>query len=136
MAEDDPDDQMLALDAFRECQGSLEVRFVGNGEELMDYLHRRGPYTEAPRPGLILLDLNMPRMDGREALGLIKGDPDFCAIPVVALTTSQAEDDIERCYSEGINSYIVKPQSFSGLVSVIQGLTQYWFRLVEIPGSP
>jgi two-component system, response regulator len=135
MAEDDPDDRMLARDAFAECRLVNDLRFVENGEKLLDYLNRRPPYTDSPRPGLILLDLNMPIMDGREALALIKADPLFRTIPVIALTTSHAEEDILRSYESGINSYIVKPVSFSGLVDVIKGLAQYWLEIVEIPGN-
>jgi len=135
VAEDDPDDRMLTEDAFRECSMGSDLRFVDNGELLMDYLYRRAPYGEAPRPGLILLDLNMPRMDGREALALIKADPQLKAIPVIALTTSPSEEDIQRSYSDGVNSYIVKPESFSGLVEVVRGLALYWFQLVELPGE-
>jgi len=136
MAEDDPDDRMLAKDAFEECRLVNELRFVDNGEQLMDFLHRRRAYTDAPRPGLILLDLNMPIMDGREALALIKADPQFSTIPVIALTTSQAEEDVMRSYASGVNSYIVKPVSFTGLVEVMRGLAQYWLEIVEIPGAP
>ena len=136
MAEDDPDDRMLAKDAFEECRLVNALLFVENGEQLMDFLHRRGAYTDAPRPGLILLDLNMPIMDGREALALIKADPQFSSIPVIALTTSQAEEDVMRSYASGVNSYIVKPVSFTGLVEVMRGLAQYWLEIVEIPGAP
>jgi len=137
MADDDPDDRMLTQEAFEECRLSNDLRFVEDGEELMDYLHCKGKYAEpkdSPRPGLILLDLNMPRKDGREALGEIKSDPELRRIPIVVLTTSKAEEDILRSYDLGVNSFIVKPVSFEGLVAVVKTLGEYWFQIVELPG--
>ena len=102
----------------------------------MDYLHRRGKYadpSQAPRPGLILLDLNMPRKDGREALREIKADPDLRTIPVVVLTTSKAEEDIVRSYTFGASSFITKPVTFDGLVEVMKTLGRYWFHIVDLP---
>ena len=136
MADDDPDDQMLTKDAFEECRLSNDLRFVNDGEKLMDYLCRRGDFEnpeESPRPGLILLDLNMPRKDGREALGEIKSDPDLRRIPVVVLTTSKAEEDILKSYDLGVNSFIVKPVSFEKLVEVVKALGKYWIQIVELP---
>ena len=136
MADDDPDDRMLTKEAFEECRLSNDLRFVEDGEELMDYLHRNGKHmdpNDSPRPGLILLDLNMPRKDGREALGEIKSDPDLRSIPVVVLTTSKAEEDILKSYDLGVNSFIVKPVSFEGLVEVVKTLGKYWFQIVELP---
>ena len=136
MADDDPDDQMLTKDAFEECRLSNDLRFVNDGEKLMDYLCRRGDFEnpeESPRPGLILLDLNMPRKDGREALEEIKSDPDLRRIPIVVLTTSKAEEDILKSYDLGVNSFIVKPVSFEGLVEVVKTLGKYWFEIVELP---
>jgi CheY-like chemotaxis protein len=135
-AENDPDDRMLAMDAMRESQLPNELRFVGDGQELLDYLRRRGGYADpatSPRPGLILVDLNMPRMDGREALREIKADPELRRIPVVVLTTSKAEEDIERSYDLGASSYITKPVSFQALVEVMRDLGRYWFHLVLLP---
>jgi CheY-like chemotaxis protein len=103
---------------------------------LMDYLHRRGkfaPPNEAPRPGLILLDLNMPRKDGREALKEIKAEPELRSIPVVVLTTSKAEEDIYRTYDLGVNSFITKPVNFESLVALMRTLGKYWFEIVELP---
>src|SRR6266404_8838458 len=110
MAEDDADDRLLAQDALTECRLASDLHFVENGEELLDYLHRRGKYAQspAPRPGLILLDLNMPRKDGREALREIKMDPDLRRIPVIVLTTSKADTDISQIYELGANSFIAK----------------------------
>lgn len=136
MADDDSDDRMMARDAFEVNRLDNELRFVEDGEELMDYLFRRGKYTDpkdSPRPGLILLDLNMPRMDGREALKEIKSDPDFHSIPVVVLTTSSAEEDVVRSYDLGVNSFITKPVSFEGLVEVIKQTGYYWLQIVKLP---
>ena len=99
----------------------------------MDYLHQKGQYSNAPRPGLILLDLNMPRKDGREALKEIKSDPALRQIPIVVLTTSQAEEDIFRSYDLGANSFISKPVTFDGLVEAIKDLDKYWFAVVDLP---
>jgi len=136
MADDDPDDRMLAFEALEECRISNSLHAVEDGEELMDYLKRRGKYSDpavSPRPGLILLDLNMPRKSGREALREIKTDVDLCRIPVVVLTTSQSEEDVVRSYDEGANSFISKPVTFDGLVDVMRGLQHYWFEIVAVP---
>ena len=136
IADDDADDRMLARDALAECRLANDVRFVCDGEELMDYLHRRNQYDkpgQAPLPGLILLDLKMPRKDGREALKEIKADPRFRRIPVVVLTTSKAEEDIYRTYDLGVNSFVTKPVSFDGLVQSMKTLTKYWIEIVELP---
>lgn len=127
---------MLAADALEESRVVNDLRFVGDGDELLDYLYRRGRYSdpeEAPAPGLILLDLNMPRKDGREALREIKADPDLRRIPIVVLTTSKAEEDIYRTYDLGANSFITKPVSFEGLVSVMRDIGRYWIEIVELP---
>lgn len=138
MADDDPDDRFMTKDAFKEARLLNDLRFVENGEELIDYLRRRGKYVEvkdSPRPGLILLDLNMPRKDGREALAEIKADTDLRRIPIVILTTSKAEEDVVRTYNLGSNSYITKPVSFEGLVTTIKALTDYWLEIVQLPTS-
>jgi CheY-like chemotaxis protein len=138
MADDDADDRLLAKDALAECKIAGDLRFVENGEELIDYLHRRGKYHTAeiaPRPGLILLDLNMPKKDGREALKEIKIDPELRTIPVVILTTSRADTDIGRIYDLGANSFIAKPVSFDSLVDVMKTLCRYWFDIVELPAK-
>lgn len=136
MADDDPDDRMMTQEAFEESRLANDLRFVENGVELMDYLHRRGKYAEpgsSPRPGLILLDLNMPKKDGREALQEIKADPKLRNIRIVIMTTSKAEEDILRTYDLGASSYVTKPVTFSALVDVIQTLGKYWLEIVELP---
>ena len=127
---------MLAQEALEEANLAKGLHFVKDDEELLDYLDHRGQYTDSesfPRPRLILLDLNMPRMDGREALAKIKRDPDLRQIPVVVLTTSKAEEDIFRAYDLGANSFITKPVQFEGLVEVMKVLQKYWFEIVELP---
>ena len=136
MADDDADDRLLAKDALTECRLANDLYFVENGEELLDYLKRRGKYTQmtdSPRPGLILLDLNMPKKDGREALKEIKADPELRKIPVVVLTTSKADTDVGCIYELGANSFISKPVSFDSLVEVMKVLGRYWFEIVELP---
>ena len=136
MADDDADDRRLTQEALEEGRLINEVKFVDNGEELMDYLRRQGkfaPPAETPRPGLILLDLNMPRKDGRTVLKEIKSDPDLRQIPVVVLTTSKADEDVYKSYDLGVNSYIVKPVTFEALVDILQTLEKYWFEIVELP---
>nr|WP_228035122.1 response regulator [Oculatella sp. LEGE 06141] len=138
MAEDDEDDRILAKEALEECRLANNLHFVANGEELMDYLHHRGRYadsTTSPRPGLILLDLNMPKKDGREALKEIKSDAELRRIPIVVLTTSKAEEDIYRSYDLGATSYIAKPVTFDSLVEVMRVLGKYWFEIVELPSD-
>jgi CheY-like chemotaxis protein len=137
MADDDADDRLLAREAMQENRLGNCVRFVEDGQELMDYLNRVGRYAteEAPRPGLILLDLNMPRKDGRQALEEIKSNPDLRCIPVVVLTTSKTEEDVLRSYNLGANSFITKPVTFERLVDIVRTLGRYWFNIVELPNS-
>ncbi len=136
MADDDPDDRLLIKEAFRESLISNSIYFVENGVELLDYLRHQDGFTDpglSPTPDLILLDLNMPKKDGREALAEIKSDPHLRYIPVVVLTTSKAEEDIMRSYDIGAASYITKPVTFEGLVEAIKGLGQYWVQIVRLP---
>lgn len=127
---------MLTQKAFELNRVGNDLRFVEDGEDLLDYLYQRGKYeggADAPRPGIILLDLNMPRLDGREALEVIKRDPSLRRIPVVVMTTSEADQDIARSYDLGANSYVTKPVTFESLVQVIKALDQYWFDIVALP---
>ena len=136
MADDDPDDRLLVEDAFAEIRLDNPLDFVEDGVGLMDYLHRRGAYTHlagTPLPGLILLDLNMPRKDGREALNEIKRDETLRKIPIVVLTTSKADEDLLASYQLGANSFIVKPVTFDKLVEVIRVVTDYWLCIVTLP---
>lgn len=136
IADDDEDDRLLAEDALRESSLANNLKFVEDGEQLMDYLKQRGEFADpikAPRPGLILLDLNMPRKDGREALREIKSDPNLRSIPVIVLTTSKAQEDVLKTYDLGVNSFITKPVTFDSLVDLMQLLGRYWFEIVELP---
>ncbi len=137
VAEDDDEDQMLLQEAMEEHKLSNTLKFVSDGEELLDYLKNEGKFSDKdayPSPGLILLDLNMPRKDGREALAEIKADEQLKSIPVVILTTSKAEEDIIRSYELGVNSFITKPVTFEQLVDVSGAIGKYWFEIVELPG--
>ena len=135
MADDDPDDRVLTKDALEENRLANDLHFVEDGEELMDYLHQRGKFNaeNAPKPGLILLDLNMPRKDGREALAEIKAHSSLKHIPVIVLTTSKAEEDIFKTYDLGVSSFITKPVTFEDLVKVTKAIGNYWFGIVELP---
>lgn len=138
MADDDADDRLMTKEAFEESRLANDLRFVEDGVELMDYLQRRGKYSDpatSPRPGLILLDLNMPKKDGREALKEIKADPNLKCIRIVILTTSKAEEDIYRTYNLGASSYITKPVTFAGMAEVIKTVGKYWLEIVELPGD-
>jgi CheY-like chemotaxis protein len=138
LADDDADDRLLVKDALAECQTQAELRCVEDGEELLDYLLRQHKYElpgGAPAPGLILLDLNMPRKDGREALREIRSDPALRRIPVVVLTTSKADTDIASLYSLGANSFIAKPVKYDELVNVIRLIERYWFQTVQLPAT-
>jgi CheY-like chemotaxis protein len=135
LADDDEEDRELARDALQDSRLANEMKFVVDGQDLMDYLHQVGGWTpeSAPRPGIILLDLNMPRKDGREALAEIKADPSLRRIPVVVLTTSKDEADVLATYDLGVSSFITKPVTFGGLVDVMRTWTRYWVEIVELP---
>jgi CheY-like chemotaxis protein len=137
IADDDEEDRGLTQEALAGARLKNDLRFVVDGQDLMDYLRHQGRYaggpSDAPVPGIILLDLNMPKLDGREALAEIKADPKLKQIPVVVLTTSSAEADVLRSYELGVNSFITKPVTFAGLVEVMQGFSRYWFEIVELP---
>lgn len=136
LAEDDDDDFMLTTEAFKDNRLLNCVYRVKDGVELMEFLHHEGAYEKpesSPAPSLILLDLNMPRMDGREALREIKSNNDLRRFPVVVLTTSRAQEDIVRAYDLGVNSFISKPVSFQGLVDALRVMGRYWFEVVDLP---
>jgi len=136
MADDDEDDILLTQKALEKGKLLNTLYSVRDGEELLDYLLHRGAFTDvenAPRPGIILLDLNMPKKDGREALKEIKSHPDLQDIPIVVFTTSKAEEDIYRSYRLGVNSFITKPVTFDSLIDVMQALGKYWFEIVTLP---
>lgn len=137
MADDDADDRFLTQKALKQSRLLNEVYCVEDGEELMDYLQRQGKYNaeNAPLPDLILLDLNMPKKDGREALREIKSDPELRKIPIVVMTTSQQEEDILRTYDLGVNSFITKPVLFEELVRIMDVIGMYWFQIVKLPSS-
>ena len=137
-AEDDEDDRLLTRDALRASRLANVLYVVEDGEEAMDYLFRRGKYVDpaaSPRPDLIILDLNMPKKDGPEALKEIKATPGVRHIPVVILTTSKTEEDIFRSYDLGASSFIAKPVTFQSMVEIVQTLGRYWFEIVELPNS-
>lgn len=136
MADDDPDDCELAREALTESRLRNPLYIVGDGQELLDYLRHEGRYAApgaAPTPGVILADLNMPRLSGREAIAAIKQDQALRHVPIIVLTTSHAEEDVYRSYELGVSSYIVKPVTFASLVEVMQELGRYWFEIVSLP---
>jgi CheY-like chemotaxis protein len=138
IADDDEEDRMLIKQALLKNQVSNPMHFVENGEEVLDFLHNRNKFTSTekfPRPGLILLDLNMPKMDGREAIIEIKKEAALRSIPIIVLTTSSAEEDIVRSYNLGVSSFITKPVTFNGFTEVMKTLNQYWLEVVELPPS-
>jgi CheY-like chemotaxis protein len=136
IADDDPDDQRLTSEALAGIEPPADVRFVGDGEELLDYLRHQGKYadaTSAPRPGVILLDLNLPRKNGCEALRDIKQDPDLRLIPVIVLTVSNAATDIRQVYELGANSYLCKPRTYTELLVAMRSWSRFWLETVELP---
>jgi two-component system response regulator len=135
MADDDADDRLLTREAFEASHLANELRFVEDGVQLLDYLYQRGQYSDpanAPKPSIILLDLNMPKKDGRESLEEIRKNPAFNNIRVIVMTTSKAEEDVYRTYNLGATSYITKPVTFEALVDVIRTLGKYWLEIVEL----
>ena len=136
VADDDPDDRQLTKEAFEEAKLVNDLRFVEDGVELLDYLRHKGKYSDpasSPRPSILLLDLNMPRKDGRQALAELKQDPDLKMIRVIIMTTSKAEEDILRTYNLSAASYITKPMTFDALVDVVKTIGKYWLEIVELP---
>ena len=138
VADDDPDDRLLVADAFKQIALPSTLRFVESGDELLNYLRRRGIYLDprrSPRPGLILLDLNMPGKDGREALAELKADADLRRIPVVVLTTSREDTDVQASYDLGVSGFVRKPSSFDALLDVVRTIGKYWIEIVERPST-
>ena len=138
IADDDPEDRMLLQEALLECRLGNPLYFVEDGEQLLDFLKNRGRFSApeaAPRPGLVLLDLNMPKVDGLEALEAMRADPELRHLPVVVLTTSNAHTDVRSCYELGVNSFITKPVTFDGLVEAVKVMGRYWFEVVELPSK-
>jgi len=136
MADDDPEDCLLTLEAWEECGVGNSLQFVKDGDELMDYLYHRGNYTDpisSPRPHLIILDLKMPKKDGHTVLKEIKADPQLKGIPVVVFTTSQSDEDTSRTFSFGANAALTKPDSIRGYRAVIQALNDYWSSIAILP---
>ena len=138
IADDDAEDRMLIIDALKESRLKNRVQEVENGEDLLSYLNNKGYFADKkkyPTPGIILLDLNMPKKDGREALKEIKADKTLKSIPIIILSTSKAEEDIIKTYNLGVNSFITKPVTFNAMVEVMNALKKYWFEIVELPGG-
>ncbi|MCU1310498.1 MAG: response regulator receiver protein [Candidatus Angelobacter sp.] len=138
LAEDDDDDYMLIKEALRDSLVANSIVRVEHGEELLDYLRRKGAHADRPAgtdPAIILLDLNMPKMDGRTALREIKSDPALCHLPVIVLTTSKAEEDVFRSYQTGVNAFMQKPGNFNTLVGALKSFGNYWFQIVELPAA-
>jgi len=133
LAEDNPGDARLTLEAFKEWKLANEIHVVSDGEEALSFLYRKGTYTQAPRPDLILLDLNMPKKGGAEVLADIKSNDDLKRIPTIILTTSKAEQDIFRAYNLHANSYIEKPVEFEKFIDAVKTLEHYWFAIVKRP---
>lgn len=133
LVEDNPGDTRLAREALKESKLNNTMNSVVDGVEAMDYLHKRGKYTDVTRPDLIILDLNLPRKDGREVLGEIKTDVDLRTIPVVILTTSKSEEDILRAYELHANCFITKPMDMNQFIKVVQSITDFWFTIVKLP---
>ncbi len=135
LVEDSPSDVKLTMTALKRAKVANKVSHVEDGVQAMDFLRRKGEYAMAPRPDLVLLDLNLPRKDGREVLQEMKGDPDLALIPVVVLTTSQAEQDIIRSYQLHANCYVTKPVNFERFLEIVQSIENFWLTVVELPGK-
>jgi CheY-like chemotaxis protein len=136
LVEDDPGDVLMTQEAFEEHKVRNKLSVVSDGEEALAYLRREGPHADAPRPDLILLDLNLPRVDGREVLAVIKEDEDLRRIPVVVLTTSQADEDILRSYSLHANAYVTKPVDFDRFITVVRQIDNFFVSVVKLPPRP
>ncbi len=133
LVEDDPADAYLAKTAIRDSKVVSDVHHVSNGDQALDFLYARGAFTQAPRPDLVLLDLNMPGRNGRQVLAEMKGSPALKEIPVVILTTSDAVTDIRDCYGAGANSFVTKPVDLDGFLAAMRSIEDYWFAVVRLP---
>lgn len=136
VAEDDPEDRFLIKESLARVRLAHSIHFVEDGAQIIDYLKNQGEFSDAeafPKPGLVLLDLNMPKKSGLEVLEFIRADPELCPLPVVFLTTSREQEDLMACYRKGANSFISKPVDFEGLVAVMHAVTNYWFGIVDLP---
>jgi CheY-like chemotaxis protein len=133
LVEDDPGDVLMTKEAFEDYKLKNNLHVVNDGAEAMDFLRRQGEHTDAPRPDLVLLDLNLPRMDGREVLQAIKSDPELASIPVVVLTTSEAEEDVLRSYSLHANAYVTKPVDFERFIQVVRQIDDFFVTVVRLP---
>jgi CheY-like chemotaxis protein len=136
LVDDDPGDTLLVTEALRESKVTNSLHCVVNGEEALAFLRRQGRYADAPRPDLVLLDLNLPRVDGHEVLAAAKADPDLGRIPIVVLTTSQAEEDIVRSYDLLANAYVTKPVDFERMREIVQKIDDFYFTIVRLPHNP
>ena len=134
LVEDNPGDVRLTVEALRGARVANELHVVGDGQAAIDYLRRRGSYSDAPRPDIVLLDLNLPRLDGREVLADIKSDPDLSMIPILVLTTSSAEEDIARSYELHANCFVSKPVDFTQFIDAVRSLEGFWLKIVKLPG--
>jgi len=135
LVEDSPSDALMTQEAFDNSKLLNTIHVVDNGVDALAFLRREGPYTQKPRPDLILLDLNLPRMDGREVLQAVKADDDLKTIPVVVLTSSRDEEDVMKSYGLHANCYVTKPIEFDKLVEVVRSINQFWFSVVTLPGK-
>jgi len=133
LVEDDPGDELMTREAFEDNKIGNTLHVVRDGEEALDFLYRRGDHTEAPQPDLILLDLNLPKYDGRQVLEKIKSDPDLAHIPVVVLTTSAAEEDILRSYKLHANAYVTKPVDLDQFIAAVRQIDDFFVQVVRLP---
>jgi chemotaxis family two-component system response regulator Rcp1 len=133
LVEDSPGDIRLTREALRDAKIANELQVVGDGEAALDFLHQRGPYADMPRPDIVLLDLNLPRKDGREVLQEMKADEELRRIPVIVLTTSVAEGDVLRSYDLHVNAFVTKPLDLAGFVQVVRSIESFWLSIVRLP---
>ena len=133
LVEDNPGDVRLTVEALRGAKVANQLHVVGDGEEAIEFLRREGRHTDAPRPDIVLLDLNLPRLDGRDVLADIKADPDLAKIPIIVLTSSTAERDIQQAYELHANCYISKPVDFTEFIHAVRSLEGFWLKIVRLP---